>query len=83
MAQTGTKVYHGDHVCSPVCLACNLCDIFQISCPNSTLFTRSSFTGGSLSCRLIKLLAWLMTIIQSLLIIASRKHYTVDVVVAW
>ncbi|KAL6853671.1 hypothetical protein ACP4OV_019700 [Aristida adscensionis] len=33
--------------------------------------------------RLIKLLAWLMAIIQSLLIIASRKHYTVDVVVAW
>ncbi|KAK1298413.1 Phosphatidylinositol:ceramide inositolphosphotransferase [Acorus calamus] len=27
--------------------------------------------------------AWLIAIIQSLLIIASRKHYTVDVVVAW
>ncbi|KAL9429378.1 hypothetical protein AB3S75_031234 [Citrus x aurantiifolia] len=26
---------------------------------------------------------WLLAIIQSLLIIASRKHYTVDVVVAW
>ncbi|GJN17156.1 hypothetical protein PR202_gb04203 [Eleusine coracana subsp. coracana] len=33
--------------------------------------------------RLIKLLGWLMAIVQSLLIIASRKHYTVDVVVAW
>ncbi|XP_039811399.1 phosphatidylinositol:ceramide inositolphosphotransferase isoform X1 [Panicum virgatum] len=43
----------------------------------------NSFSGGSLCCRLIKLLAWLMAIIQSLLIIASRKHYTVDVVVAW
>ncbi|EMS60605.1 hypothetical protein TRIUR3_23119 [Triticum urartu] len=31
----------------------------------------------------IKLLAWMMAIIQSLLIIAARKHYTVDVVVAW
>ncbi|XP_031488557.1 phosphatidylinositol:ceramide inositolphosphotransferase 1-like [Nymphaea colorata] len=33
--------------------------------------------------RLIKQLAWLVVVIQSLLIIASRKHYTVDVVVAW
>ncbi|PIA48181.1 hypothetical protein AQUCO_01400630v1 [Aquilegia coerulea] len=31
----------------------------------------------------IKLLAWLTAATQSLLIIASRKHYTVDVVVAW
>ncbi|PIA54520.1 hypothetical protein AQUCO_00900814v1 [Aquilegia coerulea] len=31
----------------------------------------------------IKLLAWLTAVTQSLLIIASRKHYTVDVVVAW
>ncbi|KAL5991622.1 hypothetical protein ACLOJK_012531 [Asimina triloba] len=31
----------------------------------------------------IKQLAWLIVIILSLLIIASRKHYTVDVVVAW
>ncbi|PPD99442.1 hypothetical protein GOBAR_DD03518 [Gossypium barbadense] len=33
--------------------------------------------------RCIKQLAWLVAIIQSLLIVASRKHYTVDVVVAW
>ncbi|KAH9613094.1 hypothetical protein KSS87_001482 [Heliosperma pusillum] len=33
--------------------------------------------------RLIKQLAWLLAVVQSLLIIASRKHYTVDVVVAW
>ncbi|XP_010923177.1 phosphatidylinositol:ceramide inositolphosphotransferase isoform X1 [Elaeis guineensis] len=33
--------------------------------------------------RFVKLLAWLLAIIQSVLIIASRKHYTVDVVVAW
>ncbi|XP_022941796.1 phosphatidylinositol:ceramide inositolphosphotransferase 1-like isoform X1 [Cucurbita moschata] len=33
--------------------------------------------------RFIKHLAWLFAVIQSLLIIASRKHYTVDVVVAW
>jgi hypothetical protein len=31
----------------------------------------------------IKRAAWLLVIIQSLLIIASRKHYTVDVVIAW
>lgn len=31
----------------------------------------------------VKQLAWLIAIIQSLLIVASRKHYTVDVVVAW
>ncbi|ONK67683.1 uncharacterized protein A4U43_C05F2650 [Asparagus officinalis] len=33
--------------------------------------------------RFIKTLAWLMAITQSLLIIASHKHYSVDVVVAW
>ncbi|XP_010469945.1 PREDICTED: phosphatidylinositol:ceramide inositolphosphotransferase 3-like isoform X2 [Camelina sativa] len=33
--------------------------------------------------RWIKHLAWLMAVVQSLLIIASRKHYTVDIVVAW
>ncbi|XP_057458795.1 phosphatidylinositol:ceramide inositolphosphotransferase 1-like [Lotus japonicus] len=33
--------------------------------------------------RSLKQLGWLLAIIQSLLIIASRKHYTVDVVVAW
>ncbi|XP_057757784.1 phosphatidylinositol:ceramide inositolphosphotransferase 1-like [Arachis stenosperma] len=33
--------------------------------------------------RFIKQLAWVLAVIQSLLIIASRKHYSVDVVVAW
>ncbi|XP_062085087.1 phosphatidylinositol:ceramide inositolphosphotransferase 3 [Humulus lupulus] len=33
--------------------------------------------------RWIKQFAWVLAVIQSLLIIASRKHYTVDVVVAW
>ncbi|EFJ33249.1 hypothetical protein SELMODRAFT_167618 [Selaginella moellendorffii] len=33
--------------------------------------------------RWIKRLAWLVSVVLSLLIIASRKHYTVDVVVAW
>ncbi|KAL8102278.1 phosphatidylinositol:ceramide inositolphosphotransferase 2-like [Apium graveolens] len=33
--------------------------------------------------RFIKQCAWLTVVVQSLLIIASRKHYTVDVVVAW
>ncbi|KAH0720844.1 hypothetical protein KY290_006669 [Solanum tuberosum] len=33
--------------------------------------------------RFIKQCAWLAVIAQSFLIVASRKHYTVDVVVAW
>eukprot|EP00252_Welwitschia_mirabilis_P021099 TRINITY_DN5303_c0_g1_i1.p1 TRINITY_DN5303_c0_g1~~TRINITY_DN5303_c0_g1_i1.p1 ORF type:complete len:318 (-),score=11.88 TRINITY_DN5303_c0_g1_i1:554-1507(-) len=33
--------------------------------------------------RCIKQIAWVLAVILSLLIIASRKHYTVDVVVAW
>ncbi|XP_022748415.1 phosphatidylinositol:ceramide inositolphosphotransferase 1-like isoform X2 [Durio zibethinus] len=33
--------------------------------------------------RCIKQFAWLVAVIQSLLIVASRKHYTVDIVVAW
>ncbi|KAK7373835.1 hypothetical protein VNO80_07255 [Phaseolus coccineus] len=33
--------------------------------------------------RCIKQLGWILSVCQSLLIIASRKHYTVDVVVAW
>lgn len=33
--------------------------------------------------RFIKQCAWVIVVIQSLLIIASRKHYTVDVIVAW
>ncbi|KAK7287501.1 hypothetical protein RIF29_00781 [Crotalaria pallida] len=33
--------------------------------------------------RWIKQLGWLLAVIQSLLIVASRKHYTVDVAVAW
>lgn len=36
-----------------------------------------------LNYRFIKQFAWLIAAIQSLLIVASRKHYTVDVVVAW
>ena len=34
-------------------------------------------------CRWIKQLGWFLAVVQSLLIVASRKHYTVDVVVAW
>ncbi|AQK99401.1 phosphatidylinositol:ceramide inositolphosphotransferase isoform X2 [Zea mays] len=45
------------------------------------VFVRTYHKYGSN--RLIKLLSWFMAVIQSLLIIASRKHYTVDVVVAW
>ncbi|KAG1337794.1 phosphatidylinositol:ceramide inositolphosphotransferase [Cocos nucifera] len=45
------------------------------------VFVRTYHKYGSK--RFVKMLAWLLVIIQSLLIIASRKHYTVDVVVAW
>ncbi|WOL02004.1 hypothetical protein Cni_G10723 [Canna indica] len=45
------------------------------------VFVRTYHKYGSK--RFIKLLAWVTAIIQSLLIVASRKHYTVDVVVAW
>lgn len=33
--------------------------------------------------RVLKLVAWVLAAILSVLIIASRKHYTVDVVIAW
>ncbi|KAG0463793.1 hypothetical protein HPP92_019862 [Vanilla planifolia] len=45
------------------------------------VFVRTYFKYGSK--RFIKMLAWLMAVIQSILIISSRKHYSVDVVVAW
>ncbi|XP_065878539.1 phosphatidylinositol:ceramide inositolphosphotransferase 1 [Euphorbia lathyris] len=45
------------------------------------VFVRTYHKYGSR--RSIKQFAWLLAVIQSLLIIASRKHYTVDVVVAW
>uniref|UniRef100_A0A0E0A036 Sphingomyelin synthase-like domain-containing protein n=1 Tax=Oryza glumipatula TaxID=40148 RepID=A0A0E0A036_9ORYZ len=38
---------------------------------------------ASIFASFVLLLAWFMAIVQSLLIIASRKHYSVDVVVAW
>ncbi|ERM95076.1 hypothetical protein AMTR_s00009p00252020 [Amborella trichopoda] len=31
----------------------------------------------------MKQLAWLGAVLLSILIVASRKHYTVDVIVAW
>ncbi len=31
----------------------------------------------------MKALSWLLGVILSILIVASRKHYTVDVVIAW
>lgn len=45
------------------------------------VFVRTFHKYGSN--RFVKMLAWLMAVMQSLLIIISRKHYTVDVVVAW
>ncbi|XP_062165986.1 phosphatidylinositol:ceramide inositolphosphotransferase 1 [Alnus glutinosa] len=45
------------------------------------VFVRTYHKYGSR--RFIKQLAWLLAVVQSFLIVASRKHYTVDVVVAW
>ncbi|KAL5817088.1 hypothetical protein ACOSQ3_025466 [Xanthoceras sorbifolium] len=47
----------------------------------SIVFVRTYHQHGTRRC--IKQCAWLLAVIQSLLIIASRKHYTVDIVVAW
>ncbi|KAI3782600.1 hypothetical protein L2E82_12651 [Cichorium intybus] len=47
----------------------------------SLVFVRTYQKYGSR--RFIKQCAWLIAVAQSLLIIASRKHYTVDVIVAW
>ncbi|KAL7588392.1 phosphatidylinositol:ceramide inositolphosphotransferase 1 [Lactuca sativa] len=47
----------------------------------SLVFVRTYQKYGS--GRFIKQCAWLIAVVQSLLIIASRKHYTVDVIVAW
>ncbi|CAA0830541.1 Phosphatidylinositol\\x3aceramide inositolphosphotransferase 2 [Striga hermonthica] len=47
----------------------------------SLVFVRTYHKYGTRS--FIKQLAWVTVIIQSLLIVASRKHYTVDVIVAW
>lgn len=47
----------------------------------SLVFVRTYHKYGTQ--RFIKQCAWLAVIAQSFLIVASRKHYTVDVVVAW
>lgn len=47
----------------------------------SLVFVRTYYKYGTQ--RFIKQCAWLAVIVQSFLIVASRKHYTVDVVVAW
>ncbi|XP_049400285.1 phosphatidylinositol:ceramide inositolphosphotransferase 1-like isoform X2 [Solanum stenotomum] len=47
----------------------------------SLIFVRTYHKYGTQ--RFIKLCAWLAVIAQSFLIVASHKHYTVDVVVAW
>ncbi|KAL7095493.1 hypothetical protein ACP275_10G027700 [Erythranthe tilingii] len=47
----------------------------------SLVFVRTYHKYGTRT--FVKQCAWLTVVIQSLLIVASRKHYTVDVVVAW
>ena len=39
--------------------------------------------GHSDMCRSVKILGFLLCILQSIFIIASRKHYSVDIVIAW
>jgi hypothetical protein len=43
----------------------------------------SVFPFGGLWGSWIKRGGWVVMVVLSLLIIASRKHYTVDVVIAW
>ncbi|KAJ4725680.1 phosphatidylinositol:ceramide inositolphosphotransferase 1-like [Melia azedarach] len=45
------------------------------------IFVRTYHKYGTKRC--VKQFAWLLAVVESLLIIASRKHYTVDIVVAW
>ncbi|XP_068328622.1 phosphatidylinositol:ceramide inositolphosphotransferase 3-like [Pyrus communis] len=45
------------------------------------VFVRTYQKYGTRRC--FKQLAWSVAVVQSLLILASCKHYTVDVVVAW
>lgn len=47
----------------------------------SLVFVRTYHKYGTR--RLLKQCAWITVIAQSLLIVASRKHYTVDIIVAW
>ncbi|GFQ02973.1 phosphatidylinositol:ceramide inositolphosphotransferase 1 [Phtheirospermum japonicum] len=47
----------------------------------SLVFVRTYHKYGTQ--RFVKHFGWLIVAVQSLLIVASRKHYTVDVVVAW
>ncbi|EPS65380.1 hypothetical protein M569_09398, partial [Genlisea aurea] len=47
----------------------------------SLVFVRTYHKYGTKS--FMKHLAWLTVVFQSFLIISSRKHYTVDIVVAW
>ncbi|KAJ6424885.1 hypothetical protein OIU84_025623 [Salix udensis] len=47
------------------------------------IFTFSGNLYLAHTCRCSKQFAWLLAVAQSFLIVASHKHYTVDVVVAW
>ncbi|XP_051131197.1 phosphatidylinositol:ceramide inositolphosphotransferase 1-like isoform X2 [Andrographis paniculata] len=47
----------------------------------SLVFVRTYHKYGTQN--FMKYFAWLTVVIQSLLIVASRKHYTVDIIVAW
>ncbi|XP_038706404.1 phosphatidylinositol:ceramide inositolphosphotransferase 3-like isoform X2 [Tripterygium wilfordii] len=45
------------------------------------VFVRTYQKYGTRRC--LKQFAWLLAVFQSILILSSRKHYTVDIVVAW
>lgn len=53
--------------------------LLRILLPPSGILAYNEY--GSLA--FMKALSWLMGVIISILIVASRKHYTVDVVIAW
>ena len=48
----------------------------------AVMFTAATLGDPDL-CRSVKVLGFLLCILQSMFIIASRKHYSVDIVIAW
>jgi hypothetical protein len=59
------------------CLCQRICEIYVQWCLSPVFFFKKNHV------RFCKMLAWCVAIVQSLLIVSSRKHYSVDVVVAW
>ncbi|KAL0426288.1 UNVERIFIED_CONTAM: Phosphatidylinositol:ceramide inositolphosphotransferase 1 [Sesamum latifolium] len=63
----------------------SILEVLLINFPRGVLYGCGDliFSSHMISLWFVKNCAWSIVVIQSLLIVASRKHYTVDVVVAW